>query len=308
MNKPQEDQWISDIREYCRVLNISTNDLYRIVTDLKVAPMIRGKAFEFSTYSKLKQILPDKEWTVSKPIMNAQTGIHDIDVMVKHKLTNKIISVECKLAGKGRFRVAKKTQAGIAKKGDYLISVKCMRSRTTKTPEKAESIAKKLGVSTEAFLAHSDQYRASSFNVVATSIGNAFYETLEDDDGNLMYKFQPTEEGKRFIERLKPPLDAETALQEFADNLDIETALQEFVYNKVYLVSSLDIAVSEESGVICGKGKCSEKYDCGFIPNYPVINFGNIKELSSSVIPSPKNHWVEIEKAKIFFEEIIERI
>lgn len=308
MNKPQEEQWISDIREYCRVLNISTEDLYKIVTDLKVAPMIRGKAFEFSMYSKLRQILPSNEWTVSKPIMNAQTGIHDIDVMVKHNLTGKIISVECKLAGKGKFRVAKKTQAGIAKKGDYLIGVKCMRSRTTKTPEKAESMAKKLGVSKEAFLIHSDQYRVSSFDVVATSIGNAFYETLEDDDGNLMYKFQPTDEGKQFIKKLKPPLNTEAALQESVDDLDTETALQEFVYNKVYLASSLDITVSNESGVVCGKHKCLDKYNCGFIPNYPVINFGNINELSPIVIPSPKNHWVEIEKAQLFFEKIVEMV
>ena len=54
MNNVPEEQWIGHLREYCRSLNISTNDLYKIVTDLKVSPMIRGKAFEFSTYSRLK--------------------------------------------------------------------------------------------------------------------------------------------------------------------------------------------------------------------------------------------------------------
>ena len=108
MNNLPEEQWIGHLREYCRSLNISTGDLYKIVTDLKVSPMIRGKAFEFSTYSRLKQILPAEEWTVTKPVMNAQTGTHDIDLMVKHNLTGKVISVECKLAGKGKFRVAKK--------------------------------------------------------------------------------------------------------------------------------------------------------------------------------------------------------
>lgn len=53
--------------------------------------MIRGKAFEFSTYSRLKQILPAEEWTVTKPVMNAQTGTHDIDLRVLHNLTGKII-------------------------------------------------------------------------------------------------------------------------------------------------------------------------------------------------------------------------
>ncbi len=295
MSKFQEEQWITDIREYCRSLNILTSDLYKIVTDLKVAPMIRGKAFEFSTYSRLKQILPSEEWTVTKPIMNAQTGIHDIDIKIKHNLTGKIISVECKLAGKGRFRVAKQNQPGTVNKGDYLIGVKCMRSRTTKTPAKVESAARLFGVSKEAFLAHSDQYRALSFNVVATSIGNAFYETVEDDDGNLMYCFQPTEDGKRFIKKLQPPSGS-------------EAILQEFVYNKIYLASSLDLAVSHESGVVCGKRNCSDKYNCGFIPNYPIINFGNIQALQDNIIPSPKNRWVEIEKSLPFFKEILERI
>ncbi len=291
----QEEQWINDIRKYCRSLNISTEDLYKIVSDLKVAPMIRGKAFEFSTYSKLKQILPSDQWDVTKPAMNAQTGTHDIDIMVQHKPTKKIISVECKLAGKGEFKVVERGQTGVSKKGDYIIDVKCMRSRTTKTPERVKAAAKKLGVSEEAFLAHSDQYRASSFDVVATSIGNAFYETIEDDDGNLMYKFQPSVDGQKFIDMLKHSC------------LD-ETALQEFIYNKVYFASSRDIAVSPETGVVCTKKKCENKHNCGFIPNYPKINFGNVKILPLDAIPSPNNHWVEIEKVELLFNSLLNKI
>lgn len=307
MNESIEDQWIDDIRNYCRSLNISINDLYKVVTDLKVAPMIRGKAFEFSIYSRLKQILTE-DWTVTKPIMNAQSGIHDIDVKVKHNSTNKIISVECKLASKGQFKVATRARNGVVKKGDYFIKVKFMRSRTTKTPEKAQAAARRMNVTEDAFVKHSDQYRASSFNVVVTSIGNAFYETLEDNDGNLIYKFQPTEKGKDFIRRLKPPVNTEVALQEFVDDLETETALQEFVYNKVYLASSLDLAVSETSGVTCSKVKCLEKHNCGFIPNYPIINFGKIEDLAPNIIPSPKNHWVEIEEAQLFFKTLLNRI
>jgi hypothetical protein len=91
VNRLQEEQWIDDLRGFCRSLNISTNDLYSIVNDLKVAPMIRGKAFEFSTYSLLREFLPSDNWSVIKPIMNAQTGSHDIDIKVKHNFTNKII-------------------------------------------------------------------------------------------------------------------------------------------------------------------------------------------------------------------------
>jgi hypothetical protein len=168
-----------------------------------------------------------------------------------------------------------------------------MRSRTTKTPAKVESEANRLGVTPESFLAHSDQYRSSSFDVVATSIGNAFYQTIEDDEGNLMYKFEPTEEGIKFIKRL-------------GASSETEESLQEFIYNKIYLARSLDLVVSSESGVICGKGDCLNKSDCGFIPNYPMINFGNIDELSPDVVPSPKNRWIGIEKCKQFFENYIE--
>ncbi|WP_041555306.1 hypothetical protein [Nostoc sp. PCC 7524] len=170
-----------------------------------------------------------------------------------------------------------------------------MRSRTTKTPEKVNIMAQKLGVSPQMFLAHSDQYRVTSFNVVATSIGNAFYQTLEDSDGNLMYKFEPTEEGMQFINKLNPAATDE----EF---------LQEFVYNKVYLACSLDITVSHTSGVICGKKACLDKYNCGFIPNYPIINFGNIKELADGIMPSPINGWIELDKSLDFFENILERV
>lgn len=295
MTSPIQESWIEDLRNYCRSLNISTDDLYKILTDLKVAPMIRGKAFEFSVYARLKQLLPEEEWVVTKPLMNAQTGIHDIDVMVKHLPTDKIISVECKLAGKGRFAVAKRTTSGIAKKGDYLIAVKCMRSRTTKTPAKVAAMARQLQVTEEAFLAHSDQYRVSNFNVVATSLGNAFYETLEDEDGNMMYKFHPSQEGMEFIKSLKPPSDS-------------EAVLQEFVYNKIYLVFSEDIAVSGSSGVVCGKRDCKNRYACGFIPNYPLINFGNIKILPADTIPTPQNYWTGIENSEVFFKNVLSKI
>jgi hypothetical protein len=66
--------------------------------------------------------------------------------------------------------------------------------------------------------------------------------------------------------------------------------------------------VSLESGVICGKRDCKENYTCGFIPNYPVINFGNIETLSSDQIPKPKNRWTEIEKCETFFNEFLRRI
>ncbi len=295
LQEQQEEKWINDIRKYCKSLNISINDLCKIVTDLKVAPMIRGKAFEFSTYSRLKQVLPEEKWIVTKPMMNAQTGTHDIDIKLEHKDTGKRISIECKLAKKGDFKVLKQNKSGLGQKGDYLIPVKCMRSRTTKSNDKALAAANKLNVTLEAFITHSDQYRTSNFHVVATSIGNAFYKTGEDEEVNISYIFKPTHEEMEFIKRLNPP----NFTEEF---------IQEFVYNKVYFASSFDIVVSHETGIICGRKKCLDKSNCGFIPNYPVINFGNVKNLELTEVPYPKNKWIEIEKCEAFFDELLLKV
>jgi hypothetical protein len=268
------------MRRYCRELNIETGDLYNVLTDPKVSPMIRGKAFEFSVSLRLSQILPQEEWTVSKPILNAQTGSHDVDVKVLHNRTERVISVECKLAGKGGFKAAK---------GQYTVPVKCMRSRTTKTPAKVQAGARQLGITPEAFLAHSDQYRATHFDVVVTSLANAFYQT---DQESMTYIFQPTAEGEEFLRKLKPPLDVN---------------LQSFVYNKVYIARSVDLVVSRDSGVVCGKRVCQHKYDCGFIPNYPLINFGEIRdEEEAETVLVPTNGWSEIDESLSLFESFIE--
>lgn len=266
------------MRRYCRELNIETGDLYNVLTDPKVAPMIRGKAFEYSISLRLSRILPEDEWTVSKPILNAQIGSHDVDVKVFHNRTERVISVECKLASKGGFKVAK---------DQYVVPVKCMRSRTTKTPAKVEAGARMLGVTPEAFLAHSDQYRATHFDIVATSLANAFYVT---DKEAMSYVFKPSPIGEEFLQKLKPPT-----------NIDLQT----FVYNKVYLARSVDLAVSRRSGVVCGKRACQNRYDCGFIPNYPLINFGEVRDQDSDKNLAPLNPWIEIDDALALLESFI---
>ncbi|MBD0370006.1 MAG: hypothetical protein ICV60_04175 [Pyrinomonadaceae bacterium] len=273
-----QDAWIEEMRRYCRELNIETGDLYSVLTDPKVAPMIRGKAFEFSVSLRLSHILPEDEWQVSKPTLNAQTGSHDVDVKVLHNRTGRVISVECKLASKGGFKISK---------NQYIVPVKCMRSRTTKTPAKVAAGARALGVPPEAFLAHSDQYRASHFDVVATSLANAFYET---DRETMSYVFQPSAAGVEFLRKLNPPADID---------------LQTFVYNKVYIARSVDLAVSRDSGVVCIKRACTNKYDCGFIPNYPLINFGEVIDAESDAVLAPTNHWIELDDSLPVFERFI---
>lgn len=280
-------QWINDLLDYCRKLNIELEDLYKVLSDPKVAPMVRGKAFEFSVSVRLSQVLPSDEWTVSKPTMNAQSGTHDVDVKVLHNATETVISVECKLAKKGGFTVSSRAYPNRIK-GDYIIPVKCMRSRTTKSPKRVEAGAKNLGVSPDAFLAHSDQYRSVHFDVVITTVANAFYETDEETDS---YVFRPNEKAKLFLDKFNPPED--------------EEGLQLFVYNKIYLARSVDLIASPTSGVVCGKQNCTDKVDCGFIPNYPLINFGNVDALPAGAKPVPQNHWIDIEDSLPLFESFI---
>ncbi len=207
--------WTDDIQNYCNKLNIEADDLFSVLSDSKVSPMIRGKAFEFSMAYRLKDILDPKKWEVSKPNMNAQAGLHDVDVMIKHIASETVISVECKLAKKGGFSKAKSKQKNYVK-NDFIIPVKCMRSRTTLSKDRVRAGAIAYGVSEDAFSIHSDQYRPSNFNVVATSIANGFYET---DEETGEYIFKPTALAMDFLSKFNPPTGAE--------------ALQLFVYNQI---------------------------------------------------------------------------
>jgi hypothetical protein len=236
---------------------------------------------------RLSQILPEDVWTVSKPVMNAQLNEHDVDVKVLHNQTETVISVECKLAKKGGFAVSSRRFPN-RERGDYFIPVKCMRSRTTLSEDRVRTGALALGVTEAAFRTHSDQYRATHFDVVATSIANAFYET-EADTGN--YIFQPSEAAREFLRLFNPPAD--------------EEELQLFVYNKIYLARSVDLAVTNESGVECGRRECNNQQNCGFIPNYPLINFGDVEQLIPEEIPEPVRGWVELENAERLFEQFL---
>ena len=95
--------WTKKIEEFCNHYNIPIEYLPETVNEPKVIPMVRGKAFEFSALIKLQKILDPKVWEVRKDVMNAQLGQHDEDVTIIHLPTKKRLSVECKLAKKGRI-------------------------------------------------------------------------------------------------------------------------------------------------------------------------------------------------------------
>lgn len=254
--------WEQKIQKYCDEYNIPIYYLAEIVESSKVIPMIRGKAFEFSVLEKLTMILDSKIWAISTPFINAQASIHDIDVLVIHKIKGTRISIECKLAKKGGCKVSDDLTE---------ISIKCMRSRTLGN-KVIQQRAPKLKISEELLTIHNDQYLPNDFDFVITSIGNAFYET----HGNK-FTFSPTSSQQLFLKNFP--------------NQD----LKKETYEQFYIARSADIAVARKNKVICSRKDCPERTSCGFIPNYPIIKFN-----SDSLIPT--NKWHPIEKAHDLFD------
>lgn len=255
-------KWQTKVREYCKDYDIPIDYIAETLYEPKVVPMIRGKAFEFSVMLRLQKILPLKKWLADKVRMNAQSGLHDIDVRVKNLSTEKIISIECKLASKKSYRSFLD--------GHSEIRVKCMRSRTLGA-DKVRSLAPILGVSEAVLMVHNDQYVATDFDVVITSIGNAFYRTNELG----LFEWQPTESELKFLEflnggKIKHPKD--------------------FAFSKMYIARAKDIAITETNQITCTRRGCVENSRCAFIPNYPIIYFDPRDK-------KPRKPWIPIEEA-----------
>jgi len=264
--------WIEEIQQYCEFYNIPLEYLVNTLYEPKVIPMIRGKAFEFSALLMLQSVLPSDEFEVSKQSMNAQIDSHDIDVSVTHKASGITVNVECKLAGKGRFRYLKQDQL-------YKFNVKCMRSRTLGI-EMVSQQASKLNIDRKQLQVHNDSYIPSDFDVVLTSIANAFYITR--DDG--IFDWQPTQTAINFLRNLPGGKQAPN--------------LKNFAFNSVYLAHSYDLAPLPDNEVVCTRRNCTTTNNCGFIPNYPDLIF---EEYS----PIPNHPWYSISHAVDFFKRII---
>jgi hypothetical protein len=263
--------WTDKIIEYCQKYNIPIEYLADTLYEPKVVPMIRGKAFEYSVIQKLQAILPANEWIVNKVTAGEEAFYHDTDVRVFHKRTGKTIRLECKLSKKEGYRRFPD--------GHSEIRVKCMRSRTL-GDAKVKELAPKLGIETKALAAHRDQYVAADFDVVVTSIGNAFYRT---DSISYLYVWKPKKVEQEFLAKL-----GSTA----------PDSQKDFAFNSMFIAKTKDLIVSSSTGVVCTKKACSNKSNCGFIPNYPIIKFE-----ATSIQPS--NPWVSIEQSQTFFKSIV---
>ena len=253
--------WEDKTDKFCKKYNIPLEYLADTLNEPKVIPMIRGKAFEFSVYEKLMGIVDPEIWEVQKNIINAQLGIHDEDVTIKHRFSNRTFGGECKLAGKGRCK--------FNTDGSVRINIKCMRSRTLGA-EMVKKLAPKYGIQEEVLGIHNDQYLPSDFDMVITSIGNAFYQT---DDQGLMY-WAPTPKEVRWLK--------------FICETENEEELQDAAFNKIYVITSADLSIKTNGHQVCTRRKCENQFDCGFIPNYPTLTFPKNSKI-------PCDGWTELE-------------
>ena len=235
-----------DLRSFCELYNLPIDHLGEILKDPKVIPMIRGKAFEFSVLDRLEFILDKKIWLVSKPFLNPQLGSNDQDVLITHIPTGKEISIECKLAAKGRYSY---------RNNSSVFHIKCMRSRTLGV-ELVKKLAPIKKVSEESLSVHNDQYLPTDFDLVITSLANAFYITNSDG----IFVWRPSEAGDIFLSK------------KYGSGLSSEE-YQRLAFNDMYVAKSTDISVSRKNKAVCTRRKCGDNENCGFIPNYPQLVF-----------------------------------
>ena len=272
--------WDQEIREICQKYNIALENLPAIIQDPKVLPMIRGKSFEFSTLSRFIEFLDRKEWDVSKLILNPQFGTSDEDVTLTHLKTKIKITIECKLAAKGRYRSIKKDG-----KNYFQVDVKCMRSRTL-GDKKIQELAPKIGISENVLKIHNDQYVSSDFDIVVTSIANAFYQT---DKITKSYEWKPKNIAIEFLKAIN---------NNSTLNLDNADNQKNFAFEQIYIALSKDITAKIGNSVLCTRKKCTNKEDCGFIPNYPKITF----DISTG---KPLHPWYKIEDCITLLETFL---
>ena len=156
-----------------------------------------------------------------------------------------------------------------------------MRSRTLGT-SKVKELAPKLGVPRKVLAIHNDQYTVKDFDVVITTIGNAFYRT---DKKTGLFIWDPKDSETKFLKKL------------FNTPRTSIKKLKKLSFEKLYLANSKEIAIKKRNSVECTRRKCRNKKNCGFIPNYPIIRFS--KEFK------PSNNWHPLSEANSFFKSIL---
>ncbi len=192
--------------------------------------------------------------------INSQLGTRESDILVT-RVKEKAINVECKLAKNDSFAIKSVMIAGLLQ-DIGLFRVKCMRSRTVSDNETATRMSADYGIPRKIVLMHADNYREQDFDFVVASLGNAFWTTI-----NGKYEFNGTNEQFKFLKRLFPKQF--TSFDKF----------QEESYNFLLIARSKELIVSPLNRITCSRKRCKTngtQDNCGFIPNYPLINLNNV--------------------------------
>lgn len=251
----------SDLIDFCETYNLPFQHLGAVLKDPKVIPMIRGKAFEFSVNDYLSNMLDKSIWKVTKPYLNPQLNSHDEDVLIEHIATQRRIRIECKLAAKGEYA---------ARENESIFKIKCMRSRTLGESQ-VEKLHESRGLEKSQLSVHNDQYLPSDFDLVITSLANAFYSTSSEG----IFIWNPSRLGQAFLN------------QKFGENLSAKQ-YQDAAFFDMYVAKASDLAIVQGNGITCTRRKCTNSNGCGFIPNYPLLKFNH------NDLVNPSNKWVHI--------------
>jgi hypothetical protein len=156
-----------------------------------------------------------------------------------------------------------------------------MRSRTL-GPSKVKELAPKLGVPAKVLAVHNDQYTEKDFDIVITSIGNAFYRT---DENTGLFKWEPDDTEIKFLRKLFNAPNASSDI------------LKKMSFERLYIAQSKDMSINKRNSLECTRRGCKNKVNCGFIPNYPIIRFS--KDFK------PINKWYPLSEAGNFFSTIL---
>ena len=264
--------WTSIIQDVCIEFDIPISHLHEIISDPKVMPMIRGYALEYSAIDRLNNILSQTTWHVEKPRMNAQNGTNDVDIIVQHLRSQKTIRIECKLAKKGSFKL----QNGLSP--DPTAQIKCMRSRTL-----GEAMipvrAKELRVSENYLKGHADNYMCHEFDIVLSSLSNAFFKT---DKSTLNYFWDASPQEQEFLRLCG--LSGESDPKKISDSY--------------FLMAPAEKLSSKSRGSKCPRKKCTQPDECIFVPNNPIVNF-------SATSGNPLAPWFRVENVEAEFMKFL---
>ena len=242
---------LNHLSSYCSEHGLDIESLPSLFDEPKLVPMIRGIGFEYVVEKDLTQIFINSDrFKITKPVINAQFEIRDVDVEIFDTKFQKQIAIECKLAKNNSFR-SKTTKNNFPH-----CSIKIMRSRTLGDQKIAE-FSKKENIEISKINSHKDSYLSNHFDYIVTNLRNAFYRTTEEG----LFRFSPTKDEVNF-------------LQQFFGVSSVNEVDQKLKNTHFYIKA--EKLIPKNSGTECPRKTCQDKHQCEFIPNYPIFRLDNL--------------------------------